>query len=418
MRNQQQGSRMSEIFGAPIVRGWDRPKPEFGEPEEAAVLEVLRSGTWCSLGSKQVEHVERELERRWGVKHAILGSSGTAGITAVAYAECMPGGEAIIPAGTFGPGTASGLLAAGVIPRVVDVTGNWTMDPVATEAAVGPNTVAIFPVAALYDRQADMPALEAVGQRAGVRVYNDAAHTFGATLGGHLMVTMGRAAVVSFQDHKNVRAGELGVVVTDDTELAECVRTAINCGRPNGWGVNLRPNPFAAALLLPQLARAPEQHDTRAAVFPRIRAVLRSFGLETAPEAEGGDRLPMYQVTSLMPEEALQGVHPSIAREALSYLLRIDAMPPYWGLWNDPKWSGVLDQFRRLVERDAVFRKGLQDTFRPQPAWGCISARGINFEHFLGLNEAAPERIHDGLELICERANALNGLAPLPRALG
>ena len=53
-------------------------QPVLGEPEEQAVLEVLRSGQ-LSLGPR-LEAFEREFAERLGARHASAVSSGTAAL--------------------------------------------------------------------------------------------------------------------------------------------------------------------------------------------------------------------------------------------------------------------------------------------------------------------------------------------------
>ena len=77
----------------------------------------------------------------------------------------------------------------------------------------------------------------------------------------------------SFQESKNLTAGEGGVIVTNDKALADRCHSIINCGREEGaaWyhhinlGTNARITEFQAALLRVQLERYPEQLATREA---------------------------------------------------------------------------------------------------------------------------------------------------------
>jgi dTDP-4-amino-4,6-dideoxygalactose transaminase len=101
-------------------------------------------------------------------------------------------------------------------------------------------------------------------------VLEDAAHAWGSQCDGRGAGTLGRCGTFSFQVSKNITAGEGGILVTDDKDLADLCRSFSHCGRTEGsaWydhnnlGSNLRMTEFQAAILLAQLARL-EEHVAR-----------------------------------------------------------------------------------------------------------------------------------------------------------
>ena len=101
-------------------------------------------------------------------------------------------------------------------------------------------------------------------------VLEDAAHAWGSQCEGRGAGTLGRCGTFSFQVSKNITAGEGGILVTDDKDLADLCRSFTHCGRTEGsaWydhnnlGSNLRMTEFQAAILLAQLARL-EEHVAR-----------------------------------------------------------------------------------------------------------------------------------------------------------
>ena len=101
-------------------------------------------------------------------------------------------------------------------------------------------------------------------------VLEDAAHAWGSQCDGRGAGTLGQCGTFSFQVSKNITAGEGGILVTDDKDLADLCRSFTHCGRTEGsaWydhnnlGSNLRMTEFQAAILLAQLARL-EEHVAR-----------------------------------------------------------------------------------------------------------------------------------------------------------
>lgn len=416
-------NRMSELLGDQLV-AWERFLPERGEAEQAAVAEAVAAGYWCSLGSDLVERVEVRLARLLGRRHVVLVANGTVAATVVARALRLADDEVVVPAGTFVPGTLGGLLDGDVWPRVVDTTSNWTIDPDAAEAAITRRTVAIAAVGGLYDRVADMPALARIAERHGLAFLNDACHVFaadyrdesyGAVLNGMLVANYGLVSWLSFQAHKCVTGGELGAIVTDDDELADRLRVVVTGGRPKGLGGNTRPHVFAVALLEAELDRAPEQHATREQIAPRLRQVLVNHGLDVAPSAQPGDRLPQYSTSALLTPDDLGGVPRDIVMEALSWLTASVVQPPYWGPFNDPKWAGISEHNQRRFENDSVYRQAMLDTLEPRKNWGEITEYGIVFEPSLPMNRACPDVVDRALTLVTEQADSLRQLEPLPR---
>ncbi len=64
---------------------------------------------------------------------------------------------------------------------------------------------------------------------AGIPVIEDAAHSLGTLWHGRTIGTIGKVGCFSFQSYKMVNAGEGGIMVTDDPEIA--ARAVIMFGR-------------------------------------------------------------------------------------------------------------------------------------------------------------------------------------------
>ncbi len=121
----------------------------------------------------------------------------------------------------------------------------------------------------------------------------DCAHAHGAEWHERRIGSFGSFGSFSFQASKNMTAGEGGILVTNDAELAERARSISNQGRRTGgaWyeharlGTNARLTGFQATLLLNQLQRLPQQVATRMERAARLREGLRQVqGLKPTPE--------------------------------------------------------------------------------------------------------------------------------------
>ena len=198
-------------------------KPLFSEDEERAVVEVLRSG-WVVQGPK-VAAFERIVANYVGVPHAIATSSCTTALhLALVLLGIGPGDEVIVPSFTF-IATANVVCYTGATPVFVDIDPQtYNLDPNRLETAVTPRTKAIMPVHQI-GLAADMDRLNAIANRHGLAVIEDAAPALGATYKGKRVGALGNVTCLSFHPRKVITAGEGGMILTSDQALANHART-------------------------------------------------------------------------------------------------------------------------------------------------------------------------------------------------
>jgi dTDP-4-amino-4,6-dideoxygalactose transaminase len=181
----------------------------------------------------------------------------------------VPGDEVIVPPYTF-IATATAVVTVGAVPVFADIDSETLcLDPEDAAKKISPRTRAIVPVH-VGGRIADMVRINELAKSHDLSVLEDAAHAWGSQYEGQGAGTLGRCGTFSFQVSKNITAGEGGILVTDDKDLADLCRSFTHCGRTAGsaWydhnnlGSNLRITEFQAAILLSQLARL-EEHIAR-----------------------------------------------------------------------------------------------------------------------------------------------------------
>lgn len=206
-------------------------RPSMGAAEIDAVQEILRSG-WITTGPKC-----RELEDRFcsdfGCTHAVSVSSATAGMHLALLALGIgPGDEVITPSLTW-VSTANMITLLGAEPVFVDVDPDTLMVDAATvETAISPRTKAVVPVH-YAGAPLDVDPIRRLARERNFAVVEDGAHAAGTEYAGRRVGATG-TAVFSFHAIKNMTCAEGGMVVTDDAELAERVRSL----RFHGLGVD------------------------------------------------------------------------------------------------------------------------------------------------------------------------------------
>ena len=232
-------------------------RPDIGEEEIAAVSEVLRSGM-IAQGRKVAE-----LEQRWsdftGAKHAIATANGTLALMAIFEGIGLePGDEVITVAHTFAA-TANAILSTGATPVFVDIEPDtYLIDAKRIEAAITSRTRAICPVH-LFGLVADMDMIQAIADRHGLVVVEDACQAHGATFRGRKAGSFGHGAF-SLYATKNMTTAEGGFVTTNDDRLADWLRLYRNQGMRARYqfemlGYNYRMTDLAAAIGLAQLSK-------------------------------------------------------------------------------------------------------------------------------------------------------------------
>ncbi|MGP4079102.1 DegT/DnrJ/EryC1/StrS family aminotransferase [Pseudalkalibacillus sp. R45] len=245
--------------------------PIFGEEEEMNILETLRSGKWGGTNRRCLPDLEKKFAALQGAEFAIPVVNGTMGLTvALQAAGVKPGDEVIMPPYTF-IATATAALLFGAIPVFVDIDESTLMlDIDKVEDAISSRTKAIIPVH-LAGATINIPKLKEVARKHGLAVIEDAAQAVGAEWEQNRVGALGDLGSCSFQSGKNITAGEGGMILTNDKQLAENAWSIANVGRiPEGaWyqheriGWNLRMTEFQSAILLAQLTRLEEQFDKR-----------------------------------------------------------------------------------------------------------------------------------------------------------
>jgi perosamine synthetase len=233
-------------------------RPVLGEPEELAVIDVLRSGQ-LSLGPR-VPEFERAFAARVGAAHASAVSSGTAGLHLALRAVGVRDGSEVITTPFSFVASANVAIYERATPVFVDIDPvTLNLDAAAAAAAITARTSAILPVH-VFGYPADMEALEATG----LPIVEDACEALGARYAdGGAVGGRGHPAVFGFYANKQITTGEGGVLVTGDPEVKQRVDSERNQGRSAdmGWldhdrlGFNYRLSDVACAIGLAQLER-------------------------------------------------------------------------------------------------------------------------------------------------------------------
>jgi len=277
--------------GSPALTLQPPAWPIFDELDRRALNDVMESRVWGGY-HESVEQLERQFAAYHGAAHGIALANGTVSLEiALSAAGIKPGDEVIVPPITF-VASATAVLRIGAVPVFVDVDPQTiNLNPAAVADNITERTRAIV-VVHFAGHPADLDLLLELCEQHGLVMIEDCAHAHGAQWHDRRVGSFGSFGSFSFQGSKNMTAGEGGILITNDDELAEQARSIGNQGRRTGgaWyehtrlGTNARLTGFQAALLLNQLQRLPQQLATRMDRAARLRAGLQRIpGLKPTP---------------------------------------------------------------------------------------------------------------------------------------
>jgi perosamine synthetase len=232
-------------------------KPYIGEAEKQAVMEVLDSGM-LAQGPRTAKFEER-FAQACGVKHAVATSSGTTALHIALLAHGIGEGDEVITTPFTFIASANSILFTGAKPVFVDIQPDtFNLDPGLIERAITPKTKAIMPVH-LYGYVCDMDALQAIADKHGLIIIEDACQAVGASYKDKKAGSFGTGCF-SLYATKNVMSGEGGMITTNDDAIAEQCQLLRSHGMKRRYyhdmlGFNFRMTDLCAAIGLVQLDR-------------------------------------------------------------------------------------------------------------------------------------------------------------------
>jgi perosamine synthetase len=192
--------------------------PCITELEMKTVEDAMRHG-WYENAYRYCEDFQREFAAWHGRKHALMTPNCTSAIhLLLAALEIGAGDEVIVPECTWIASAApiSQLKATPVFCDVDPVS--WCLDPASVERSITPRTRAIIAVD-LYGNMPAMHELQALADRHGLPLIEDAAEAVGSSLDGVRAGKFGIGSVFSFHRTKTITTGEGGMLLLDDEGL-------------------------------------------------------------------------------------------------------------------------------------------------------------------------------------------------------
>jgi perosamine synthetase len=227
-----------------------------------------------------------------GTRHAVaMNSCSSALYVALLAAGVRRSDRVLVPAFTF-TAVPSAVVHAGAQPVLVEVTPDYVLDCDDLEARITEDCRFLL-LSYMRGRVPDLDRILSICQKHSITLIEDCAHSLGVLWNGVPTGRFGKVAAFSAQSYKIVDAGEGGLLVTDDDEIA--LKSLVYAGAyETNWkkhfgewnharcaelvatlpAFNLRMSNLSAAAILPQLSAVEQRVQRYNALYWQMARIL------------------------------------------------------------------------------------------------------------------------------------------------
>jgi dTDP-4-amino-4,6-dideoxygalactose transaminase len=229
---------------------------------------------------------EKSFAEYHNAKYGIAVANGTVALElALKTIGVGYGDEVIVPAVTF-IATASAVTEVGAVPIFADINPETaTISPASIKEKITEKTRAV--IAVHYGGYpANFDEILPIVKGNNLYLIEDCAHAHGTEWRGRKVGAIGDMGGFSFQESKSLTAGEGGIVLTNDDDLAERARLIHNIGRVLGRpgyehyiiSSNYRMTEFQGALLLSKMKSLPKEVEKKHSNGEYLADKLKKIG--------------------------------------------------------------------------------------------------------------------------------------------
>ncbi len=236
-------------------------EPIIGDEEIELVTDALKKGEISGSFGNYIPEFEKKFAEYCGAEYGIAVTSGTTALHLAVQAAGIGKGDEVLVSASTNIATALACYHNGAVPIAVDSENiTWNLDLQKIEQLITPKTKAIIPVH-LFGHPVDMDELMNIADKFSLTVIEDCAESHGATVRGKKTGIFGDMGCFSFYANKIITTGEGGMIVTNNAELAEKLRSLRNLAftKPRFYhyetGHNFRMTGYQAAMGLAQLKK-------------------------------------------------------------------------------------------------------------------------------------------------------------------
>jgi perosamine synthetase len=386
-----------------------------GVEEKNAAIKVIESGVlskflgvWSPdfFGGPMVQEFERQCEKFFEVKHAVVVNSWTSGlIAAVGAVGIEPGDEVIVSPWTMSA-SATAILHWNAIPVFADIDSKtFCLDPESIEANITQFTKAIL-VVDIFGYSANMKLIMNLAKKYNLKVISDTAQAPGAKFHGKFAGTLADIGGYSLNYHKHINTGEGGILVTNNDLYADKLRLIRNHAEvvveakgnkdlTNMVGYNFRLGEIECAIGIEQIKKLPNLLKKRQKVAERLNKGLSGLKGLQLPYVEKNCSHVYYSYAMVLNVKLLGITNEKIA-EALMAEGLIGVATKYTNIHLLPMYQQKIAYGSKgfpwkseICKRDVDYSKGI-----------CPVAESLQDEYFLAFGISQFDLTNEDVDLI------------------
>jgi perosamine synthetase len=313
-------------------------EPLLGQRELEYVSKCIKTG-WISSAGTFIDRFEEKWAEYCGMNHGIAVCNGTVALElAVEILNFPRNSEIILPSFTI-ISCAQAITKAGCIPVVVDCNPDtWCMDVEHVKLAISEKTKAIMPVH-IYGHPVDMDAILNLAEKHNLIVIEDAAEAHGAEYKMQKCGSLGDMSCFSFFANKIITSGEGGMILTNNDDLADRLRSFRNlCFNQRRRflheeiGHNYRLTNIQAALGVAQLERIESFVDRKREVANKYNEGLSELPLQLPVEESWAKNV--YWMYGIVPDESAELDASHLAQKLMDQ--GVETRPFFLGIHKQP----------------------------------------------------------------------------------
>lgn len=278
---------------------------------ELEYMQEAYDTNWMSTVGRNIDEIECQMAERVGCKYAVALSSGTAALHLSMKLSGVKQGDKVFCSDMTFAATVNPVVYEGGTPVFIDTEyDTWNMDPGALERAfeLYPD-VKVVVVAHLYGTPGKMAEIQAICDRHGAIIVEDAAESLGATYNGKATGRFGKVGVCSFNGNKIITGTSGGMLLTDSIEDANKARKWSTQSRENApWyqheelGYNYRMSNVIAGVVRGQLPYLEEHIAQKKAIYMRYKEGLKDLPVQMNPYDEKNSK-PNFWLSCMILDE-------------------------------------------------------------------------------------------------------------------
>jgi dTDP-4-amino-4,6-dideoxygalactose transaminase len=265
--------KLAVLGGSKIHPGGWPAWPVWDSSADKGILDMLKTGRWFRGNGEHVADFEKKYAELMGARRCLATASGTSALLVSLESLGIDAGDEVLVSPYTFIASYNVIIMQKALPVFVDSDPEtFLLDPGKIEQRITGRTSAILPVH-IYGLPVDMDSVNETARKHNLKVVEDACQAWLAEYRGKMVGTLGDTGCFSFQNSKNLPAGEGGAIISNNEELMDRCHSVHNCGRPYGSirrtsgypisGGNFRMQQIQALILISQMNRIRKDADIR-----------------------------------------------------------------------------------------------------------------------------------------------------------